>query len=89
ETLEDAAKRKVKEELGIKIKLRGPAGYYEEQYLKNPFKVESGLHTLSVVFLATPLSLKVKLDEQSAAWKFSKQLPKELKIKPFLGKTGR
>ncbi len=83
ETITTATKRKIKEELGINIKPLEPLGYYEKHFKKNEFGLESGIHTVSVVVLVEPLSLKVKLNNQSSAWKFSKSLPRDFKIKPF------
>ena len=83
ETITTAAKRKMKEELGINVKLLEPLGYYEKHFKKNEFGLESGIHTVSIVVLAKLLSLKVKLDNQSSAWRFSKSLPRDFKVKPF------
>jgi colanic acid biosynthesis protein WcaH len=83
ETIENAAKRKMKEETGINIKIIKPLGYFEEHFKKNKFGLKSGIHTLSIVILAEPLSLNIKLDEQSSDWKFEKTLPKDFIIKSF------
>lgn len=83
ETLEKAIGRKVKEELGIKIKIVRPFGYFEHYFRENEFGVESGIHQVSIVFLVKPVSLNIKLDKQSGTWKFSKSLPKIFKIQPF------
>lgn len=83
ETMEMALKRKVKEEIGIDVKVLMPLGYYEESFDENESGFESGIHTLSIVFLATPLSLDIELDNQSSAWRFSKKLPGSLKIKSW------
>ena len=83
ETITTAAKRKMKEELGINVKLLEPLGYYEKHFKKNEFGLESGIHTVSIVVLAKLLSSKVKLDNQSSAWRFSKSLPRDFKVKPF------
>jgi colanic acid biosynthesis protein WcaH len=83
ETAEVALKRKVREEIGINVKVLMPLGYYEEHFKENEFGLKSGIHTLSIVFLATPLSLDIKLNNESSAWRFSKNLPKSFKIKPF------
>lgn len=83
EMIEKAAKRKIKEELGINIKFIKPLGYYEKHFKENEFGQPSGVHTLSIVILAKPLSLDVKLDEQSADWQFFDNLPKSFKIKSF------
>ena len=83
ETMEKAVKRKIREEVGIDIKVLTPLGYYEVFHKENDFGLKSGIHELSIVFLATPLSLDIKLDHQSSAWRFSKSLPKDFKIKSF------
>lgn len=83
EKMEDAVKRKVKEELGIEIKILSTLGYYEDTWTKNESDVIGGLHTVSIVFLATPLNMAVSLDNQSAEWKLSKRLPKRFLIKPL------
>ncbi len=83
ESLENAIKRKIKEELGIDIKIKGAVGYYEDQFEKNPLNLESGLHTLGIVFEAEPQSLNIKLDGQSGGWKFFDKIPARLVIKPF------
>lgn len=85
EQLEHAAKRKVKEELGIRIKVERPVGYYEDKYRENSFDLNTELHTIGMVFLARPLTLNVKLDGQSLSWGFFKKLPKRFKVKPFMG----
>ena len=81
ETIEKAAKRKMKEELGINIKIIKSLGYFEKHFKENEFNLKSGIHTISIVILAEPLSLNIKLDRQSDDWCFSKSLPKELIIK--------
>lgn len=83
EKLFHAAKRKVKEETGLKIKIKKVLGFYEGILQKNEFGSKTGSHGVSVVFLAEPLFLKVKLDKQSSEWKFSKKLPKIFKIISF------
>ena len=83
ETITTAAKRKMKEELGINVKLLEPLGYYEKHFKKNEFGLESGIHTVSIVVLAKLLSSEIKLDNQSSAWRFSKSLPRDFKVKPF------
>jgi len=84
EKLEDAIKRKIKEELDIDIQIKGAVGYYEDQFEKNPLNVESGLHTLGIVFETKPQSLDIKLDDQSGDWKFFDKIPDRLAIKPFI-----
>ncbi len=83
EAITTAVKRKMKGELGINVKLLEFLGYYEKHFKKNEFGLESGIHSVSIVVLAKPLSLKIKLHNQSSAWRFSKSLPRDFKIKPF------
>tara|TARA_B100000686_G_scaffold353740_1_gene460594 strand:+ start:1957 stop:2382 length:426 start_codon:yes stop_codon:yes gene_type:complete len=82
ETLEEAVRRKIHQELGIRLKNLKPLGYYEDQFDRNPLNVNI-LHTLGVVFQAQPASLEVHLDDQSNEWKFFENLPERLVIKPF------
>ncbi len=83
ETIITAARRKIREELGARAEILEPLGYYEKLFKKNEFGVESGIHTLSIVVSARPLTSKIRLDYQSSAWKYSRTLPKYFKIKPF------
>jgi len=84
ETLEKGFIRKMKEELGINVKIILSLGYYEEHFTDNPFDLNSGVHTISIVFLALYRKGKIRVDNQSYSWKWSKKLPSELlKIKPF------
>lgn len=84
ETLEEGIKRKMREELGIEIRIMGAGGYYEDHFHKDPLNAAGGLHTLSIVFYVKPLNLDVKLDIQSSEWGFFKDLPQRLEIKPFI-----
>jgi len=70
ETLEQAAKRKVKEETDLNIKEIRPIGYYEDTFVANPFGTRFRQHSVSLVFLAiVKENQDVKLDYQSLAWK--------------------
>lgn len=84
ETVEEAFRRKMMEELGIAVKIIGPAGYYENGSLKSPWTGRDEIHCVSIVFFATPLSLDIKLDDQSLEWGLFDNLPTELeKMKRF------
>jgi len=84
ETLEEAFKRKMREELGIEVKILMPVGYYEAQHEDGAWRVSGGVHAVSVVFCAVPLSLEVVLDDQSSAWGFFDRLPEGLtRLRPF------
>lgn len=79
EKLTDAFKRKMKEEVGLDVEVVGVAGYYEDSFKDNEFGVDS-VHTTSIVFIASPTNTKVKLDSQSADYKWTDKLPKDLII---------
>ena len=83
ETIENAAKRKIKEELGVEAEILKVQGYYEAFFKESAFESKSGTHSLSIVVLAKPPSSDFKLDSQSSGWRFSKTLPKNFKIKTF------
>ncbi len=77
ETLEEAAQRKVKEEVGLVTSEYTLAGYYEDPNEKNPFGLLLPQHSVSIVFITTiDHKFSIKLDDQSSAWKLSKELPK-------------
>ena len=59
-----AAKRKVFEEVGIKLDSVEFIGYYEDEYEKNVFQNKCSYHTLSLVFMANVESeIKISLDK--------------------------
>ena len=84
ESLAAAAARKVKEETGLAVKVVGPVGYYEHLAEKTPWGGRFRRHSASVVFLAKTAGTKrIRLDAQSAAWKFAKALPAAFRIVPI------
>ena len=83
ETMEQALRRKVQEEVGLPVRSLAPLGYYEEHFEKNAQGSGTGIHTMSVVFLASPFHTRVRLDAQSSDWRFSDELPKKLIIRYF------
>jgi colanic acid biosynthesis protein WcaH len=86
ETMEQAAIRKVKEEVSLDIKDLELLGYYEETFRENPFGTNGGIHTVSIVFTTVvDHNQSVELDSQSTDWKYSKQLPPNFLIKSFDG----
>lgn len=80
EKLEDGFRRKIREELGIEVRITGIEGYFEDEYAIRTFGREDQLHTVSIVFSATPLTLNVKLDGQSSEWGFFERLPARLQL---------
>ena len=86
ETMEQAAIRKAKEEASLDVHGLGLIGYYEEIFSENPFGLNCGLHTVSIVFsTVVDKNQQVKLDYQSTDWKYSKRLPADFHINSFDG----
>lgn len=79
ERIVDALKRKMWEECGLKVKILSLMGFYEDFYPKNEYDLDY-VHTVSAVYLATADTDKVKLDNQSAAYKWADRLPRDFKI---------
>jgi len=75
ETLEAAFGRKMREELGIDVRVLMPVGYFEIQHTDDPRGGPDGVHQVSVVFAAVTTSPSVTLDAQSAEWGFFERLP--------------
>lgn len=85
ETAEQAARRKIKEEIGINYSNDlYPIGYYEDQYSANSFQSNTHYHTLSIVFNGKINDLDIKLDATSSDWGFFEEFPKRFKIKKFI-----
>ena len=86
ETMQEAAIRKVHEEVGLKVKRLRLSGYYEEIFRENPFGLGSGVHTVSIVFTTIVEGAKpIRLDSQSTHWKYAKELPFDFRFKLFEG----
>lgn len=86
ESLEKAAERKVKEETGKRIRDIRPIGYFELIAGVNPFGLSFKYHTVSVVVTAVIDGLDpVKLDSQSSEFRFLSKLPKDFKVRRFIG----
>jgi colanic acid biosynthesis protein WcaH len=84
ETLEDAAKRKVREEIGIDVERAEPIGYFEHVFDSNSFGTSGRYHTVSMVFVTDiEDASSVKLDDQSQEWQFSAAIPEDFIIRPF------
>ena len=89
ETVEDAAKRKAKEEVGLDIKVIKKIGIYETFYKKSAFNCST--HTINIGFLVRAKNTAVKLDPTSEGFKwiiksennmhkYAKQLIKDSKL---------
>ncbi len=87
ETLKQAVIRKVKQEISLSISKIRPIGYYEETFKNNSIKLNTRLHAISVVFAVTiSNNVKIRLDNQSSAWKFTKKLPIDFRVRKFVTK---
>lgn len=85
ETLEQAAIRKVKEEIGLKVKAAQPIGYYENTFKGSSINPIVPFHAVSIVFIVTiDNDVKIRLDTQSSEWKFAKKLPLAFRVKKFV-----
>ncbi len=83
ETAHQAVVRKVKEEVGLDVEVIEELGYYDEHFDKNPFDLDSGVHTISLVFLVRPTNYDVVLDSQSSEWKWAKDVPEKVVVQVF------
>ena len=79
ERLEDAVHRKMREELGIEIKVIKNLGFFEEFFVKTAQKVKNGFHAISFLYLVEPLSNDITLDKQSSEWGWFVDVPARLK----------
>lgn len=71
----EAIVRKMREELGIEVKVEKNLGYFEEFFDKTAQNIKTGFHAISLVFLVKPMSGDIKLDSQSSDWGWFKELP--------------
>ncbi len=84
ETLNEAVKRKVKEETALDVTDLKPIGYFELVQGANPFGLPFEYHTVSVVFSAViDETQPILLDKQSLGYKFSKDLPPDFYVRDF------
>lgn len=74
ETLEKAIKREIKEELGIKVKIKKLIGVYSDP------KRDPRYHTVSVIYLLEKPKGKIKLNWESSEYKYFSlsNLPKKI-----------
>jgi GDP-mannose mannosyl hydrolase len=85
ETLQRAFRRKMHEELGLRVKKMHCLGYYEAVDMHHGGIDSNGgrLHSVSVVFESVVDGANVTLDSQSSDWGYFKQLPTRFKIQAF------
>ena len=91
ERLAEAVHRKMQEEIGVDVEIVKGVGYFEEFYEKTKENATGGVHSISFVYLVKPRSYAIKLDGQSSAWGWFKEIPGKLRNYPtiHLGKAGR
>ena len=87
ETLEQAAIRKVREEVSLNVETVQPIGYYEIVSQENPFGLAARYHAVSVVFSTAVGGCEpIILDDQSTDWKYAKELPVDFRIRSLDGR---
>jgi len=85
ESIATAAKRKAREELGLSITGITPTGFFEKRFKRNGLSLDGGVHTVSIVVEARPISTCIHLDSQSSAWRWANHLPRDFRIRRFDG----
>lgn len=84
EQAQDAAIRKLDQELGASVTGLHAVGYFEALHQKHPFGEETPYHALSIVFAAQiEKNQTINLDAQSSEWKFTQRLPTDFVVKRF------
>lgn len=74
ESTEKAAKREMKEELGVPVKIKKLIGVYSDP------KRDPRYHIISIVYLVEKIKGKIKINEEASEFKFFslKNLPKKI-----------
>ena len=87
ETSEQAARRKIKEEVGIDYTAPLiPIGFYEDTYTANSFSDNTDYSTISIVWagvLSEEQAKQIELDNTSEKFNFYTKLPKRFKVTMF------
>jgi colanic acid biosynthesis protein WcaH len=85
EPVERALRRKMREELGIRVGDLRCVGYSEAVNMRHPGIASEGdrLHSLSIVFETQYEAGSVTLDSQSSDWRYFDRLPARFRIQPF------
>jgi ADP-ribose pyrophosphatase YjhB (NUDIX family) len=85
ETAEQAARRKIKEEIGVDyVDPLSAIGYYEDRYDNNSFQVGKEYHTLSIVFLGLIDDIEIDLDHTADDYGYFENFPQKFLIKKFI-----
>jgi len=68
---EDAVKRKIKNEIGIDVKVEKMIGVYDVMFDKTAFpNVKTGVHYVARVYVVTPVNLEIKLDSTQKEYRW-------------------
>jgi len=78
ERLEAAVHRKMREELGIGVKIIKNLGFFEEFFERTAQDVSGGFHAISFLYLVEPLGGDIQLDPQSSDWAWFEEIPARL-----------
>lgn len=78
ERLVEAVQRKMREEIGVDVDIVENVGFFEFFHQKTREKAEGGVHSISFVYLVRPKSRNIRLDTQSSAWGWFKEIPAQL-----------
>jgi len=79
ERLIDAVHRKMREEIGVDVDIVENVGFYEFLHERTQENAEGGVHSISFLYLVKPKSYDIKLDSQSSAWDWFKEIPAKLR----------
>ncbi|MBA7700025.1 GDP-mannose mannosyl hydrolase [subsurface metagenome] len=78
EKLEEAAIRKVYEEIGLKVRIEKKIGVYETMFHDGPFN-DFGVHTINICFLAkSEENPSIKLNKHHLKYKWIVKIEKDL-----------
>jgi colanic acid biosynthesis protein WcaH len=79
ERLIDAVHRKMREEIGVDVDIVENVGFFEFFHERTKENAEGGVHSISFLYLVKPKSCAIKLDGQSSAWDWFKEIPARLR----------
>ena len=84
--MEDAARRKIKTELGVEFKGKlSPIGFYEDTYTEHSLGVNpySSISIVWMGFLSKDQVTKIILDNTSEDYSLEHRLPERFKVRTF------
>ncbi|HBA89453.1 MAG TPA: NUDIX hydrolase [Geobacter sp.] len=84
ERLEEAVRRKMRQEIGVDVEIIENLGFFEEFFDKTAQDSKGGFHAVSFLFLVRPLQAEIRLDNQSSDWGWFAELPARLREQKYL-----